>query len=179
MTTPWDRQEKESPKAYKAFIAYKDMGPDRSLAKVVEKAGKGKTGYLRQLKAWSAKYGWVARAEAWDDHLADVAVEAMEQKRREMAERQLEVANYQQSLGRIIMSIAAQELSRLEETLKGGKPLNLTTDQIARLLDIANRTTGEGNRTERQVLGEPDLKVEFPTVYKFIMEWNDGRTEEV
>jgi hypothetical protein len=70
---PWERQEEETAKAYEAFSEYRDMGADRSLAKVGYKLGKSKA----QMEKWSKKYSWVARAEAWDieeDRLIRVAL---------------------------------------------------------------------------------------------------------
>ena len=70
---PWERQEGETAKAYEAFSEYRDMGADRSLAKVGHKLGKSKA----QMEKWSKKYSWVARAEAWDieeDRLIRVAL---------------------------------------------------------------------------------------------------------
>ena len=64
---PWERQPKESAKAFAAFAAYRDLGPDRTVAKAVTILGK-KTGYRRAMEEWSVRWGWVARASLWDDH---------------------------------------------------------------------------------------------------------------
>lgn len=61
----WERQPEETPKAYEAFAIYRDMGSDRSLAKVGEELGKSEA----LMERWSAKYDWVKRAAAWDDEL--------------------------------------------------------------------------------------------------------------
>lgn len=61
----WERQPEETPKAYEAFCAYRDMGSDRTLAKVGEQLGKSDA----LMERWSAKYDWVRRAAAWDDEL--------------------------------------------------------------------------------------------------------------
>lgn len=69
---PWDRQEGETPKAYTAFCAYRDMGTERSLEKYARTLG-GKwqeTGRIpSHVGAWSSRYSWPARAAAWDEHL--------------------------------------------------------------------------------------------------------------
>ena len=54
---PWDRQPKESPKAFEAFATYRDMAYQRSLAAVGWKLHKSKT----LLERWSAAHGWVER----------------------------------------------------------------------------------------------------------------------
>lgn len=83
MTTPqpWDRQIKESTQAYDAFDLYRNMGPERSCAKVGQKLGKSTT----IMERWSAKWSWVARAAAWDQHLDKQAQKALE--REEIAAR--------------------------------------------------------------------------------------------
>ncbi len=64
---PWDRQEGETPKAYAAFCAYRDLGTERSL----EKVG-GSSAKVRVCERWSSRYSWPARAAAWDEHLREV-----------------------------------------------------------------------------------------------------------
>ena len=59
---PWERQEGESAKAYEAFAEYRDMGAERSLAKVGQKVGKSK----RMMEKWSKAHNWVVRVEQWD-----------------------------------------------------------------------------------------------------------------
>lgn len=65
---PWDRQEGETPKAYAAFCAYRDLGTGRSIQKLRENSEKTQ-GYERHLLSWSSRYSWPARAAAWDEHL--------------------------------------------------------------------------------------------------------------
>ena len=73
---PWEKQEHETSKAYAAFCAYRDMGTDRSLVKIIpilygqnnDYKARSKQG---QISAWSSKYGWVARVEAYDVYLEE------------------------------------------------------------------------------------------------------------
>lgn len=60
----WHRQENESPKAFEAFAAYREL-KQRSLSKIAEKLGK----HQSCLEAWSSKYDWVKRCAAWDNEL--------------------------------------------------------------------------------------------------------------
>lgn len=74
---PWDRQDVESTKAYRAFCAYRDMGADRTLAAVADKLYPLKSGEPRASKGqlpghitrWSADHNWVERAASWDAHV--------------------------------------------------------------------------------------------------------------
>ena len=63
---PYDRQDSDTDKSYAAFRRYLEMGPDRSLERVVSAVGK-KSGYSRVVARWSSRHNWVARARAYDD----------------------------------------------------------------------------------------------------------------
>jgi hypothetical protein len=79
---PWDRLRGESPKAFRAFQVFLDLGLDRSVAgvrRVVYPTAKGRPG---RLAAWSKEFHWSGRTAAWDayrdrakqaDFLDDVA----------------------------------------------------------------------------------------------------------
>lgn len=66
-----ERQKGETAKAVVACNDYLRMGPSRSLAKVRQiyvgaTSIQPPTKHLRTLQEWSARYGWVARAEQYD-----------------------------------------------------------------------------------------------------------------
>lgn len=65
----WHRQPNESNKSYAAFQTYLSLGAERSLEKVRQKIGKSKAICER----WSSRWEWVARATAYDQHMAEVA----------------------------------------------------------------------------------------------------------
>ncbi|MFZ1021977.1 MAG: hypothetical protein WCE82_10650 [Halobacteriota archaeon] len=67
MTEPWDRLPNERIKAYELFCLYRDMGPYRSLQKLRQTHVMHLS--LRQLERYSATYHWVARAQAFSDHI--------------------------------------------------------------------------------------------------------------
>jgi len=77
----WERQEGESAKAYEAFAAYRDLGPDRSLpAAYRQRYGKkpaagGVPGYFL---AWSSAHRWVERCRLYDAHLEEQALAELE-----------------------------------------------------------------------------------------------------
>lgn len=68
----WEQQPRESAKAYDAFLLYRDLGAERSLAAVGQRLGKSKAICER----WSARWSWVRRCAAYDTHLVRLADEA-------------------------------------------------------------------------------------------------------
>lgn len=73
---PWQRVEGESDKAFAAFQVYLEVG---TLEKTVDKIGRT-SGKLRYMEELSSKYNWVARKQKYNDHLADISFQAIEQR---------------------------------------------------------------------------------------------------
>ena len=74
---PWDRREDETPKAFAAFMAYRDMGRERSLNRCSKADGAPTVGLL---KRWSSRYEWQARCVAWDRHLDATRQQALKEE---------------------------------------------------------------------------------------------------
>src|SRR5262249_19320938 len=90
---PGARRPGESPRAFAAFGAYRDLGPRRSLRAACRQYYGGETkAKLGQLEGWSSKWNWVARAAAWDDEQDRVAREAQLETIKEMNRRHAEEA---------------------------------------------------------------------------------------
>lgn len=79
---PWDRREGETPKAFRAFCIYRELGPSRSLAAAYhryrlerdggeagEKQGTDLPKAPSYFELWCSKHEWVRRTEAWDAHV--------------------------------------------------------------------------------------------------------------
>jgi hypothetical protein len=77
----------ESAKAYAAFVAYCELGTQRSLEKTRQKLGKESAGYVRTLDRWSSQYHWQERARQYDAALLQERAEILRQQRREEIER--------------------------------------------------------------------------------------------
>lgn len=92
---PWDRQPEESGRAFQAFAAYRDLGPERTLDKAAAAYGR----HVSLMRRWSARYGWRVRAAAWDDEQAREMEAALRQRRRAACERQARDAEQLQRLG--------------------------------------------------------------------------------
>lgn len=72
----------ETPRAYAAFLIYRDLGSERSLSKAVA-AMKRNEGYVRQMQEWSSANQWVARCVAWDKHQQQLLDDAREKAREQ------------------------------------------------------------------------------------------------
>ena len=79
----WQRLATEGDAAYRAFLAYRDLGGSRSHASVSAEHGTDKA----QVARWSSEFEWVARCRAWDDHLVAAADAATVAERKRWAER--------------------------------------------------------------------------------------------
>lgn len=80
---PWDRRKGETQQAHAALKAYLDMGEERNLVALAFKLKRS-----RQLMSrWSAEHDWVARAVAFDGHMAGIELAQREKVRLEHAEK--------------------------------------------------------------------------------------------
>lgn len=73
----WDPTSAETSKSYSRFIAFLELGPDRTLPKLNQSLGR-KPSYLTQLKRWSSAHEWQRRAKAYD--AAELAERADDRK---------------------------------------------------------------------------------------------------
>lgn len=166
---PWDRQPGiDTPKRYRAFCIFRDMGVDRTLPKVAEilkniapptrpakgKAGKKNKGKVARatnlrhtgniprystLKEWSMKYNWVARCEAWDAEQERLTRIEQDKARREMVARHVNIAL-------TLQKKAAERLKQINPELN---PDDLTAEQTLKYMEA-------GVKLERLTRGEPD-----------------------
>ena len=85
---PWDRQPGETSKAYAAFVAYRDLGGERSYAKVARQLGKSTT----LLDRWGRQNDWQSRTAAWDSMPGRAVQEAYEERAARIAEQHDRIA---------------------------------------------------------------------------------------
>lgn len=144
---PWEKQDGETSKAYAAFCAYRDMGTDRSIAKATPiiyegiPAEKIRLKY-GQLTAWSSKYGWVARVEAYDVYL----------EAKERRENELEIKKMAKRHAQVSLLTMAKAVDRIK--LIGEKDIKeLTPKEALDYLKVAAEL-------ERKSRGAPDQIVE-------------------
>lgn len=87
--SPWERQPGEPESAWSTFLAYRDLGEERSIAAAVASVGRWRNSGDR----WSAAWQWRIRAEAYDRHLDAVTVKTAMAERRKMAARHAGLAS--------------------------------------------------------------------------------------
>ena len=153
----WDRIKVDTDKSFRAFTFYRDMGPERSLAKVREKLGKD-PGYGRQLEVWSSKHRWVARAGAYDGYLDR---ERQKKAAEEIDKMHLRHASYAENYQRVLMLPVQAMAKKLQEEAKNGSPLHETLSLASPkvLLEMVCRTAylmPGMVKLERLSRGEPE-----------------------
>lgn len=84
----WERQKNESQQAYEAFVAYRDLGAERSTAKVAQRLGKSKA----LIQRWCSRYDWVERARAYDNFIDDGVRREALKKYKDMNARHIKLA---------------------------------------------------------------------------------------
>lgn len=94
-TELWERRKGERPTAYDRFIAFRDLGRDRTLQAAAEK-GSVTHGYLRQL---SAQYDWTNRVAAWDTRLVAAQDEVILSEVERVTKEQLKTWSVARLLG--------------------------------------------------------------------------------
>jgi hypothetical protein len=128
----FERQPRESSKAYAAFKAYLDLGPQRTLA-AMAKLGRGSE---RSFQHWARRFGWKERIRAYDAHLAEVERLAIERFAKEKA---VEWWKLQEPTRRLAWQEAEQAIELLHEARVRWRESDRVPSlgEMARLLDLA------------------------------------------
>ena len=93
MAKEWERQQGESSRAFRAFIHYRDLGPDRRSLNAAYAVARETQEELRAPGCWyewSAAFRWVERAAAWDAYLDGERLKARAKKERALEERRFD-----------------------------------------------------------------------------------------
>lgn len=129
---PWERQSGESPQAWKAFQAYRDLGQDRTIRAAAEKIGRGKS----TLDKYSMDFAWADRAAAWDREqdrqVQKAQLAAIRKMRRDHAD-----------LGASMLIKAAKALKRIPEDEIKAVDISRMVEVGSKLERIARGDVGE------------------------------------
>lgn len=140
-TKPWERQEGESVKAYKAFQCYLNLGETRSQRLVSEQLSKSR----QLISRWSANYQWVERVAAYENDLQRQAHAEAVKKARQMADRHI--------------SIAMKMQQKALQALKEMDPRDIDPKNLVAFIREATKLERE-NRTEIVKDTNPDTGAE-------------------
>lgn len=137
----WERQPKESLKAYEAFYLYLQLGDNRSVRKVAQELSKSET----LIKRWSATWSWQKRSRDYDADLKRQEYAAKKHEIKKMQERQMQTAVLLQRKG-----------------VEALKHLNVETLGSKDAKDIL-RFIIEGAKMERELMQDSTVETEKET----------------
>ena len=153
MALEFEKQDRESGKAFAAFAMYLSMGSERSLAQVGQRLGKSKA----LLERWSKRYDWGGRVQAHAAHFAMIEREATEAvargKAAEWLTRQEKIRDREWSMHEKCLAAAERALASFMEREK----VYANLSDIARILEVASKLgrLAAGMATDRtEVTGE-------------------------
>lgn len=134
-TKPWERQEGEGAKAFEAFNIYLKLGTERSQQDVANELSKSR----QLIGRWSATYGWVERAAAYDAEIQRQAHAEAFKKKRKMNDRHI--------------SIALKMQEKALATLAGMKPEDIDPKTLVSLIREATKLERE---SRAEVIADTD-----------------------
>jgi hypothetical protein len=144
---PYEKLSQESDKSWHAFVCYRDLGVDRSTAKVGQRLGKSKT----LMDRWSSKNNWVERVAAYDvdqDRIRQTATQKAVAKATEKIVYKQEITAH-----RILNEQANVAFSRITDTMSWSDIPGLVdsdklSDEAAGAIEsVKIKTDDSGNRT--------------------------------
>ncbi len=143
---PWERLPRESGKAYKMFLVYRDLGFDRTLINASLKwrqmQGKPPKKHRTVNNTYRARYKrfmWKDRADKWDVFLVDEEERAWIDRRRTLRNTEWEASNQLFAAGLGSLKTIQTQVTVQQDPMK--------PRDIARFLAIA-RELGQKTRTE-------------------------------
>ncbi len=131
----WNKQKKETAKAFEAFCVYRNMGLERTLEKTADELNKN----ISLINKWSSKFEWIERTSAYDEYLEEKKLEQQEKEISKMNERHI-----QESLA--LQKKALLKLQKLD-------PGDASVNEMLRMFEM-------GAKLERTARGATEAKVE-------------------
>ena len=163
---PWERQEKETPKQFEAFVLYRNMGEDRSLSAVAKKLGKRR----QLLGRWSAANKWVERCVAWDNEQDRLLQIEQFKDIKKMRKKHADVAS-------AMIALASKGIANmLDENKKLKEDLN--PHEIAKLVEVGAKLERLSRGDVGDVIEQRDGGEAMNAVQIYIPDNNRGRDKE-
>lgn len=169
MPLPFEKQSRESDKAFAAFSLYLSQGAERSTREVGKQLGKSEG----LVERWAAKFDWRSRVAAHAAHLAVVEREAIEAAARSKA---AEWAGREQKLRETEWAMHERAIAAAEkafDAFMAREKVYANLADIARMLEIASKlgrlatgldTDGERKRSELPAV-RVEVKVALEKIY--------------
>jgi hypothetical protein len=170
MPLPFEKQPRESAKAFAAFSLYLSQGPERSTAAVAKELAKSE----QLVRRWSAKFGWTDRVAAHGAHLAIVEREAIEAAARgkaaEWSSREQKLRETEWAMHEAAIAAAKKGLAAYMERDK----VYANLADIARMLEIASKlgrlatglgTDGDGRKADDLPAMRVEVTVALEKIY--------------
>ena len=128
----FEQRPRETTKAYAAFKTYLDLGPTRSLVQAAAKLGCTK----RRLEQLSRKHAWVARVDAFNQHVAELERQAIE---RLACDKAVEWWTLQEPTRRLAWLEAEEAITMVHEARERWRKSGRTPgfEGMARMLELA------------------------------------------
>lgn len=160
MPFPFEKQPRESAKAFAAFSLYLSLGAERSTREVGKQLGKSEG----LIERWSAKFNWRNRVAAHAAHLTEVERKALEvaarAKAAEWASREQKLRETEWAMHEAAIAAAKKGLAAYMDREK----VYANLADIARMLEIASKlgrlATGLGDGEGRKADELPTMRVE-------------------
>jgi len=73
----WDKRGKQTEKSFEAYLIYRNMYLQRSLAKVAKQLGKS----VKLIERWNQKYNWHEKVKGYDEYVAEKERKELEKTR--------------------------------------------------------------------------------------------------
>lgn len=148
---PWEQKKGESRQAYEAFLAYRDMGADRSLRKVSEQLAKSEP----LMKRWSSRWSWRNRVADFERHMDREETKALVAGRTAMRRRQAQ-------MGQNLQTIAAAQIIQLAQAVNAQDPqhrIRLTPSQLATLAKLGVEIESRARNVDMEGLVQPIVEI--------------------
>ena len=150
----WEKHPWESDKSFAGFTAYRDLGLYRTLVSATERLGKTPS-YVKVMEAWSKKFRWRERVNAYDMHLDKAQRDAEVDELVAMRKRHIQLAVHLQGLG-------ATELQKWLKKAKESKgSVTVTPDQVLKLVEVGVKLE-RLNRGEATAIVKNDMEIKTP-----------------
>jgi hypothetical protein len=104
---PWERQPGETPKAWRAFTIYRDLGDQRTLQRTADALRQ----HVATIRDWSRRNGWVLRSQAWDTEQDRIRQAAAFAEIQTMAKKHANQAGLAQETLMIPIRVVAEKLA--------------------------------------------------------------------